>query len=204
MSDSNIMSHAVDPVAGHSILAAVDFSEDSKAAVLWACKFADCSESKLIVLHVIHDPASDPGLYHGSSGQLEPLQDVAESMMSDFLAEVEAEQPGLATLKLAELRFVPGLPPRRIVEVAEMLDVSTIVVGSRGVTGLPHMLLGSVAERVVKLSNRPVVVVKSDHSSKPGKKEIKRQLKQEKKERRRLKNWLGLDRKKKVEGDMNG
>ena len=53
-----------------------------------------------------------------------------------------------------------GLPPGRIVEVARELGADLVVVGSRGRTGLPHILLGSVAERVVQTAPVPVTVVK--------------------------------------------
>ena len=43
------------------ILVATDFSEDSKAALLWACKLAECTGAPLILLHVVHDLASNPG-----------------------------------------------------------------------------------------------------------------------------------------------
>jgi len=43
-----------------------------------------------------------------------------------------------------------------------LLGAGTIVIGNRGLTGLPHMLLGSVAERVVELASIPVVVVKAN------------------------------------------
>ena len=49
----------------------------------------------------------------------------------------------------------------RILEVAEKLEAIMIVVGSQGRTGLPHLLLGSKAERVAQLSPIPVTIVKS-------------------------------------------
>ena len=46
-------------------------------------------------------------------------------------------------------------------EAGKLVNARVIVLGSRGMTGLPHLLQGSVSERVVKLADRPVVVVKS-------------------------------------------
>ena len=57
--------------------------------------------------------------------------------------------------------MIAGLPAGRTVEVADSLGASMIVVGSRGRTGLPHILLGSVAERIVQTAAMPVVVVKA-------------------------------------------
>ena len=57
-----------------------------------------------------------------------------------------------------------GIPGSRILEAAESADASLIVMGSRGRTGLPHLLLGSKAERVVQLSPIPVTIVKAEAS----------------------------------------
>ncbi len=54
-----------------------------------------------------------------------------------------------------------GLPATRILEVAHALGAQLIVMGSRGRTGLSHLLLGSKAQRVVQLSRIPVTIVKS-------------------------------------------
>jgi universal stress protein A len=146
------------------VLVAVDFSEDSKAALVWACRNCSHSEAPLVLLHVVHDPASTPGFYRsGDEDYLLPMQSVAESMMINFLDQVKSEDPTLnGLLATAETHCIPGLPPTRIVEFAQLLNCSLIVIGCRGNTGLEHMLLGSVAERVVELAPCPVVVVKPD------------------------------------------
>jgi len=168
------------------VLVAIDFSDDSRAALVWACEYVDCIGARLILLHVIHDPASSPGFYRsGSPGQMQPMQDVAESMMSDFMADMTTNHPHLEALKTADTHLIQGLPPGRIVEVAGLLKAKMIVIGSRGMTGLDHILLGSVAERVVELAHGPVVVVKSEHGGKKTKKEKKR-----KKDKKRLKDKL--------------
>jgi len=171
-----------------AVMAAVDFSLDSESAVIWACRFADCVDARLVVVHVVHDPASSPGFYRtGRNEELVPMQDVAGQMMGEFMARIIKKNPGLARLEYAETRLIKGLPPGRIIDVAEQLDAQLIVVGSRGISGLPHLLLGSVAEHVVKLSDRPVVVVKNkDQSSKKQKKRIKKLLKMQRKHEKQL------------------
>jgi len=157
------------------VLVAIDFSEDSKAALLWACNFAECSSTPLILLHVVHDLASNPGFYHPEkSDHLESMQDVAESMMAEFLDRLKTEHPELCAIDEADLRFVPGLPPTRIVEVAGLLNSRLIVIGGRGLTSPPDKRLGSVAQRVVDLSMIPVVVIKSEAHGVLKKKERKR------------------------------
>ena len=144
------------------ILCAVDFSADSRAALSWACRQAEMMETALVVLHVVHDPSSSPGFYRRiETDWLRPMTTVAKEMMEEFLAKAKAAEPDRAVLAAAESRLVSGLPAGRIVEVAAEIGADLIVVGSRGRTGLPHILLGSVAERVAQSSPLPVVVVKA-------------------------------------------
>lgn len=149
-----------------TILCAVDFSPDAEAALLWSCAQAKLSGSRLLLLHVIHDPAASPGFYQRpDEGWLRPLADVGREMLDGFLDRLRQQHPDEGHLKTLENRLVTGLPAGRIVEVANDIDAALIVVGSRGRTGLPHILLGSVAERVVQTAPMPVVVVKRSSSS---------------------------------------
>ena len=174
------------------MLVGVDFSDDSKAAVIWGCRQAETTGQALVLLHVVHDPASDPGFYLSRTNrEMQPLQDIAEHMMADFLSELRDEHPDLEALDRAVIHLVPGLPANRMIEVAQLLDAALIVIGSRGRSSISSILLGSVADRVVRVSTRPVVVVKSENS-KSHKKERKKELKRQKKEQKRLKKLLGL------------
>jgi nucleotide-binding universal stress UspA family protein len=143
------------------ILCAVDFSDDAEAALLWACEQAALSRSRLVLLHVVHDPAASPGFYLRPGGDWpRPLTEVAEEMLKEFLDKMRSAHPDQAVLRSLETRIVPGLPPGRIVEVAEEIGAALVVVGSRGRTGMPHVMLGSVAERVAQTAPMPVTVVK--------------------------------------------
>lgn len=184
------------------LLVAVDFSEDSMAALEWACRLAETTGAPLVILHVVHDLASNPGFYHPvKTAGLQPMQEVAESMMDEFLLRLRSEHPELQILDKADLQFVPGLPPTRIIEVSSLLQASLIAIGSRGVTCLPHRLLGATAERVAELSKVPVVIIKSDSHGVLNKKELKRKDKHLKKDRKRLKHLLGIAPK--VRGDTD-
>ncbi len=143
------------------ILCAVDFSPDAEAALLWSCAQAKLADARLLLLHVIHDPAASPGFYRRpEDGWLRPLAEVGESMLAAFLERLALEHADQEKLRTLETRLVSGLPAGRIVEVANEVGADLVVVGSRGRTGLPHILLGSVAERVVQTATMPVVVVK--------------------------------------------
>ena len=145
------------------VLVAVDFTPDSEAALIWALDYATAVGAAVKVLHVVHDPADAPGSYRRSDEDaLRPISDVAKEMMGEFLDTVlpRAQDPDIEAR--VEPLVVKGLPPTRILEVAEMTGAKLIVMGSRGRTGLPHLLLGSKAERVVQLSPVPVTIVKAE------------------------------------------
>jgi len=144
------------------ILVAIDFSADSEAALLWASNYTKCSQSHLIILHVIHDPAAAPGFYHTKNEDWsKPMAAVANQMAKDFMQKMFEKHPSLSAIHEANLEFVQGLPPGRIVEFAEKKNAQIIVLGSRGRSGLSYILLGSVAERVAQLAKVPVVIVKN-------------------------------------------
>jgi len=175
-------------------LVAVDFSEDSRAAVLWASAFADRVGGRLVLLHIVHDPAAEPGYYRDdASVPLQPMERAAERMLDEFLLRLQHEHPDQASLRKAEKRLITGLPPGRIVEAAAQMDAKLIVIGSRGQSGLPHLLQGSVSERVVELADRPVVVMKAagprtENSAKKGEKaRRKAEKKRNKQDNQRLK-----------------
>ncbi len=144
------------------VLVAIDFSTDSEAALLWASNYISHIHAPLIILHVVHDPADTPGFYRRDKDDwTEPLAAVASHMAKDFIKNMQKKHPELSCLHDSRIEFVSGLPPGRIVEFARKEQVQLIVIGSRGRSGLSHILLGSVAERVAQISDIPVVIVKS-------------------------------------------
>ena len=147
------------------VLCAVDFSADSEAALLWAAAQAEREDARLVVLHVVHDPASSPGFYQEpGADRLRPMEEVAAEMFAAFLDDVRRSNPEAPGLGRIETRLVTGLPSGRICEVAAEIGARLVVVGSRGRTGLPHIMLGSVAERVAQIAEAPVTVVKTPES----------------------------------------
>ena len=147
------------------ILVAVDFTPDSEAALNWACEFAGSVNAGIVVLHVVHDPGDSPGAYHKDDEDLlRPMEDVAADLMDRFLDEAAKNGHDLNVIESVEKVLVKGIPATRILEVAESKNARLIVMGSRGRTGLPHLLLGSKAERVVQMSPIPVTIVKAERN----------------------------------------
>lgn len=145
-----------------TILVPVDFSSFSEAALLRACQLASCMDVPVVILHVVHDPAEMPGYYArmAKESNLVRIEDVAKEMLERFVEEVISRHHKLECLREARTMLVVGLPVGRILEVAEMVNASMIVMGSQGRTGLDHLLLGSKTEQVVRLSPIDVTVVK--------------------------------------------
>ncbi len=146
-----------------AIMAAVDFSTTSQTALLWAAKTADETGTPLLAIHVVHDPGATPGYYNQvkkAKKHIQRIEEAADEMMGEFLERVRSKNPELPSLKRMEPLLVVGLPVSRIIEVATGRNVRQIVMGSRGRTGLPALLLGSKALKVAQLAPMPVTIVK--------------------------------------------
>lgn len=130
-----------------------------------AVRLASCLALPLLVLHVVHDPGTMPD-YYGKAlkkKQLARIEDGAAAMFDELIASAEEKHPEFKKLKKRDSMLVKGLPSGRILEVADHVDASMIVIGSKGMTGLKHLMMGSVAEQVARLAKMPVTIVKSAH-----------------------------------------
>ncbi len=151
------------PADDGPLLVAVDFSPDSEAALRWAARLASDLRAPLLVLHVIHDPAETPGTYaRAAAAPLERVEDVARTMLEDFVRRVREQEPALRVLERAELCIVRGLPEGRILELADQRGARLVVMGGRGRTRLADLLLGSKTERVARLARAPVAIIKGE------------------------------------------
>lgn len=149
------------------ILVAVDFSDYSAKALLWAARMSDVLKVPLKVLHVVHDPESAPGYYRHSKKwkkHLLRMEEAAEEMMEEFVAKIHHDHPKTPGLKELDTQLVIGLPVTRILEVAKKSKAQMIVMGSQGRTGLSHLLLGSKAAKVAQLAPVPVTIIKNARS----------------------------------------
>jgi len=146
------------------VLVPVDFSRHSEAALLSAVELAVCFDQPLLVLHVVHDPGTMPGYYYRAFKKqgLRRIEDAAAEMLEEFLERLSKRNPGMKRLKRLESLLVKGLPTTRILEVADKKNAIMIVLGTKGLTGIKHVVIGSVAERVVHAAKVPVTVVKAD------------------------------------------
>ena len=141
------------------LLVAVDFSPTSKAALVWAAQRAAESGAQLVVLHVVHEPARQPGFYERGN-PVRRLDEVAAEMMDRFLVGMTNDHPEI--IDNVEKRLVRGLPTTRIAEVADQIGAAMIVMGCEKKEGFGTWLRRPRAEKVGRLSTIPVKGVPSE------------------------------------------
>lgn len=143
-------------MATQRFLVPLDFSEYANQALDYAINLASKLGARLTLLHVIQSLPLG-GVDMGVTLPYTYLQELeAEIMatMNDCLERVTAA--GLA----GEIVVVHGVPFHEIIETAKTQQVSLIVMGTHGRTGFQHILLGSVAEKVVRLAPCSVLVAR--------------------------------------------
>lgn len=147
------------------ILAAVDFSEHADAVLDAAVDFANKFGTELHLVHAceVRIPMVAP---HGAA--IPPT--IIEEERNAAVSKLDALSRKVAARGVAAASHVTGAPAASaIVELADELGADLIVMGTRGHTGLKHVLLGSVAERVLRHAPCWVLAVKeSPDSPRPG------------------------------------
>jgi len=129
------------------IVVSVDFSESSRAALEEACKLCDLMNARLVVLHVVHDPAEMPGYYAQlmKKKKVSLIHEVAATVFDEFMDDAVQSFPDSPSLANALRLMVIGLPVARVIEVVSIVEPEMLVIGSKGRTGIQQLLLGSKA-----------------------------------------------------------
>jgi universal stress protein A len=141
-----------------TILLASDLSESSKIAFPLACSLARDHGAKLIVLYVVPS-GTHQFMMLAQLGQGESAAQFENSIRRD-LQHIHPKQEGIPL----EYQFAQGEAATAIVKFASDNDCDLIVMGTHGRTGLKRVLLGSVAEHVMRMAPCPVLVVRQ-HSA---------------------------------------
>ncbi|UCE86889.1 MAG: universal stress protein [Deltaproteobacteria bacterium] len=138
------------------ILVPTDFSRPSTHAVAYAVGLARVHGSRVELLHSYGIPARAMGQYDSSlpGDVLATLRDAAARKLLKTFEKVKAEGVDV------DMRVTDASPAEAIAASATRLSVQLIVMGTHGRSGLKHVLLGSVAERTVRLAPCPVMTVK--------------------------------------------
>ena len=138
-----------------TILIPVDFSEAVPALVHYAMELVRGRGAHVVLLHVVGPPVALVDPMQGSLMDPRVLTDLVDRARE----RLEGIAAGLAGLTV-EGKVLVGSPARTIVEEAAATGADVVVVGTHGHSGLKHLLLGSVAEAVVRKAPCPVLVVR--------------------------------------------
>ena len=142
----------------HKILVPVDFSTHSQRALDEAIAFAKVFGAEV---HLLHSYQIHPQAIVAPYGIVVPetfehdVRMAALQRLSEWRDKVSA-----AGCKVQE-HITAHFPAEAITETAEKLRADLIVMGTRGLSGIKHVLLGSVAERTIRTASCPVLTVKN-------------------------------------------
>ena len=137
-----------------NILVPVDFSETSDRALAYAQGLAESFGARVHVLHVIPDP-------HSQAWSIEATGMSLGSLMETWEADAQKRLDGLELGDVGGERVTKvGQPNNEIIRYAKSKNSDLIVIGTHGRGAIEHMLLGSVAEKVVRTAPCPVLTVR--------------------------------------------
>lgn len=150
----------------HRIVVPIDFTDSSRRALATAEAMATEPRTVLDLVHVVEHPVVPQ---YFDPFDAEPASRVSAEILRRVEEELsrwaeEATGPDVE----CRIEILQGPVARRIAEHAEDADSDLIVISTHGHTGVQHLLLGSVTERLVRLSDRPVLVVRSPAESPEG------------------------------------
>ncbi len=144
------------PEKGCNILFATDGSQGTATAEAYACGLAQLWGASLTVLNVLEFP---PGLDPDSPVNRLYLAELMKQATRELVDVKErAVNRGIST----ETKIATGIPSEEVLAAATSGNPELIVVGTRGKTGLTHILLGSTAERIIRAAPCPVLAVRDD------------------------------------------
>jgi nucleotide-binding universal stress UspA family protein len=148
------------PFQLRKILVPTDFSECSIKALDYALAFAERSQAEIILLHVV-EPMFFPASAQDMPSTWSLVQEDVLKVSRNHLVELGQERAGDREVREPMKTVVRlGNPYWEIVEAAKSLEADLIILATHGHTGIKHILMGSTAERVVRLAPCPVLTVR--------------------------------------------
>ena len=137
------------------ILCPIDFSQHADRVVEWAAHLAGVHDSEVLLLHAYHLPVEFQQLEGAylPADFWDSVKDEAERSLKVYGDKLRDK--GVPVQEIVR----EGYPASVIEEEAIQAHADLIVMGSRGLSGLKHLLLGSIAERVVQKAHCPVLTV---------------------------------------------
>ncbi len=145
------------PLTIQNILVPTDFSECSERALDYAVALGVKFGAQITLLHILHDLVTvfpEPGVSLPIPGNyVQEMHESAEQHLSRLVEKIPADVAGAA-----EIRY--GTAFVEIIRFAQEKPFDLIAIGTHGRTGLAHVLLGSVAEKIVRKAPCPVLTVR--------------------------------------------
>ncbi|MCA8950499.1 MAG: universal stress protein [Planctomycetes bacterium] len=139
------------------IVCPTDFSAPARKAATYAAGLAKSCGAELVLLHVVAEIAYPMR----SLGTVTAFPNLQEELHRRAADELEDERKLLGEGVTIRTEMRDGEVHEQILESAQANSCDLIVIGTHGHTGLKHMLLGSTAERVVRMSEVPVLTVRT-------------------------------------------
>ena len=141
-----------------TILVPVDFSETSEAALEYAVSLAQPLGARLVVMHAYELP-----IYGFPDGALLASVEVATRLMNSAQVGLDAMVSRHRNQARIDTVLRQGVPWEEVAAVAEDVEADLVVIGTHGRRGIARALLGSVAEKILRTSSRPVLTVHPEH-----------------------------------------
>ena len=148
------------------ILVPIDGSEPSNRALDYALDLAEELDAEVVILSVVppvtlpvfsEEPGITPIITPRDIDRYNSkLRATFENVLSEALARARAKKPDLRV----STKLLEGRPADKIVEVAERENFDLIIMGSRGLSGLRELLLGSTTRRVADHCTKPLLIIK--------------------------------------------
>ena len=139
-------------MSDRKILFATDFSESSEMALSHSLAYAKMQNASILVVHVLSVPSRASGegmLHHGVQFDTEETAERKLRHIADAIKDVSCET-----------RLLRGDAAEQILQLADEEQVDLIAMGTVGRTGLSRLLMGSVAEQVVRQAKCPVLTIR--------------------------------------------
>jgi len=143
-----------------NILVPVDGSKQSDKALEFACNLADKYGAKLHVQHTVEVTMHEHAMFVGSAGFAFEASDEDIQKAGKKVIEAATKIIDQQGCKLVETEIAHGSPTQNILDRAKKKDIDMIVMGSRGLSDLGGLLLGSVSHKVSHLAECTCVTVR--------------------------------------------
>jgi len=145
------------------VLYATDLSENSTYAFRYAVNTAEKHDAEIVILHVIEEMPSEVRAYSSllnrdiGSLKEQTIEEINRRLDEFCKTELRGKPECLERIKAVEVR--EGYPAEEILTIADKQNCDVVIMGTHGKGLLTHTFLGSVAERVLRRSTKPIFII---------------------------------------------